>query len=424
VNNKYFNSVNLVSTFKGSALALFFIWPLATLYISLRNYKQDWSKNMFWLFCIFFGYTFIIAGEGGGDSNRYAQRFIEYAHSDLNLKDLWSSFYSATEDSKLDIVLSLINYSVSRITDNPSILFAVFGLIFGYFYSRNMWYLLDRINGNLTGIVSLFLLTFALFNPIWNINGFRFNAAAQIFLYGTLPYLLEGKTKRLIWAGVSILVHFSFLFSVAILILFVLVKNRLHIYLIFFLITSFIKEINIQSMQSVFLLLPDIFHSKVNAYTNLDYAESAQISVQSLNWYVAYLDKMIKWVIYAIVIFIYLFGRKILKERRDMTTLLCYSLLLFGFTNIFSFVPSGGRFFMVGYTFMFAFFTIFIANFPSIKGWTLVKALSTPLLLLFCIVALRWGMDYFGLMTVIGNPLTAVYYSDSIPLIIGIKSLL
>ena len=72
----------------GSAIILFLIWPFAALIVAFKNHKQAWSKNLFWLFCIFFGYTFVIAQSGGADSDRYAQKFLEFAHNDIKLHDL------------------------------------------------------------------------------------------------------------------------------------------------------------------------------------------------------------------------------------------------------------------------------------------------------------------------------------------------
>lgn len=428
---KYFENTAWYSDFaysklkaSGSAVFLFLVWPISALILAFKNYRIKWSRDIFWLFCVFFGFTFIIAGEGGADSDRYARNFIAYAHSDLNLKDIWSYFYSATEDSKLDIALTLINYFVSRLTDNPSILFMVFGFIFGYFYSRNIWYVLDKINGKLTGIIILYILSFALFNPIWNINGFRFNTAAQIFLFGTLPYLLEGKTSRLLWSGASILFHFSFLLPSVILILFIIFKNRTNLYFGFFIFTVFIKEIDIQQVQSLLLYLPNIFHSKVTAYTNPDFAKATWSEVQELNWYVPYSAKVVKWVIYLLVLYIFFLGKDLLKERPDLKTLFSFSLLFYGFTNILSFIPSGGRFVAVVNTFMFPLFIILTTNYHRIKSLSVIMVFSVPLLLLFCIVSLRVGMDYIGLMTVIGNPMIAAFGNDNLPLIAAIKGFL
>ncbi len=405
-------------------LSLLF-WPFLSMLASLRNWERPWSKNIFWIFCIFFGFTFIIAQEGfsTADSMRHAELLTEYANAGMSFRQLFNSIYSESS-GYVDIVQPLLTYLVSRVTKNPTILFTVFGFIFGYFYSRNIWYILSQIKGKITGIVLLYLLTFALLNPIWNINGFRMWTAAQIFLFGALPYLIEGNFKRLIWSAISVFFHFSLLYPVLILFVFVFLKNRLNIYMFFFIFTSFIKEIDLQAVGSALSFLPGFLQPRITAYTNIDYAETVRSSAQALNWYLPFASNSIKWVIYVLTLFTYFFCRRYLKERRELLSMFCFSLLFYGFTNIISLVPSGGRFLTVSSTFMFAFFVLFISDSPKIKGLDFVKALSVPLLLFWAIVAFRIGMDYFGLMTLFGNPLFAAIQSNNAPLIIGIKRLM
>lgn len=401
----------------------FLFWPFGVMLGAMRHWRRSWSKNVFWLFCIFFGYTFIIAGEGGADSDRYARTFLQMSHSDLTLSELWSSFYSESSHY-VDIASPLITYLVSRFTDNPNMLFAVFGLIFGYFYSRNIWLVLDHVKGNMSIVLILFILTFSLCNSIWNINGFRMYAAAQIFLYGGLRYLLKGNFKSLLWAGVSVVFHFSFLFPLVSLFVFILLKDKLNIYLIFFLMTSLIKEVDLQSVRSFLSFLPGIFQTRISGYTNIEYAEAVRLELQSFNWYVLFSIEATQWVVYILTLFIYFACRQYLNTEKKLMTLFCYSLLLYGFANIVSLIPSGGRFITVANTFMFAFFIIFISTFPKIKGLILVKLLSIPLLLLFCIVTIRTGMDYYSITTLIGNPISAAFYKDTVPFINGIKGLI
>lgn len=398
----------------------FLIWPFGIAMEAFRQWRRPWSKNIFWLFCVFFGFTFIIDEEGGSDSDRYAQEFVAVAHSDVSFSELLNTFYDSDSDN-IDIVSPLITYLVSRISDNPSVLFSVFGLLFGFFYSRNVWYVLERIDGKLTGNVILFILTFVLLNPIWYINSFRFYFAAQILLFGALPYLLEGRKRSLIWCGFTILVHFSFLFPTAILGVFLITKNRLNIYLVFFIITSFINEINLEWVQSTLSFLPDLFFAKVLTYADPDYAESRGRIVEELPWFITYSRIGLKWINYVIVLSVFLIGKKMLLERKDLTTLLCFSLLLFGFANIFSLIPSGSRFITVANTFMFPFFIMFFTAFPKIGNLFFIKVFSTPLLILFCLLAIRIGMDHFSAMTILGNPISVALYSDPIPLISEIK---
>lgn len=401
----------------------FLIWPFGTLLLSLKNWRKSLSQNVFWLFCVFFGFTFVIAEEGGADSARYAAWLAQYAHSEMNLKELWQSFY-ADSSGYVDILQPLVTYLVSRFTDNPVILFTVFGLIFGYFYSRNIWLILGKIESKVTIILFIYVLTFALINPIWNINGFRMWTAAQIFLYGVLIYLLEGKSKGLIWATVSVFVHFSFILPVSALIMFYFIKNKINLYLVFFIITSFIKELDLGFVRDSLSFLPGFLQTRVSGYTNLEYAEFRADRQELGNWYIKYSATGIKLVVYATAISIHVFCLKYLEQRKALLSLFCFSLLIYSLANIFSLVPSGGRMIVVANTFMYAFLVIFFADNYGARRLNILKYLTMPVLLLFCVVSLRTGMDYFGLMTIIGNPVLAVIYTEAIPLIEQIKDLL
>lgn len=403
----------------------FFLWPFGALIGSIKNWSKPWAVNFFWLFCVFFGFTFIIAQEGlvSADSIRYAQLLSVYAHSEMSFRELIRSFFSESSGN-LDILHPLITFLVSRFTINPSILLAVFGSIFGYFYSRNIWYLLNRIDENKNFVFILLILTYALLNPIWNINGFRMWTAAQIFLFGLLPFLIEGRLKSLVWVLISVFMHFSFLFPLTIVMLFLIFNNKSAIYLIFFLITSFIKELDLQSVRSLLTFLPDIFQTKVISYTNSDYAELVKLNDQEYNWYIKYAGKVVEWVIYTQVIISYFFCKNFFSKRKDLLTLFCFSLLLYGFANISSLVPSGGRFIYLADTFMFAFFILSFPLFSTIKIYKTITRLMIPFLLLFCIVAIRVGMDYYGLMTIIGNPFVASIMKVNNPLIEIVKNLL
>lgn len=415
----YNNSKSQLNT----ALILFLLWPFAGLFVAFRYYRQDWAKNIFWLFCVFIGFTYIFAEERGADSYRYAIDLIKYARSQMNLLGIWRTVFSENTDL-VDFASPTIIFLVSRITDNPKILFTILALIFGFFYSRNLWYILDRMNTRPTLFILLCILTIILLNPVWNINGFRMWTAAQIFIYGTLPYFVEGKKKGLLWAGFSVFFHFSFLFPLGILGIFMLLKNRINIFMGFLILTAFIKEIDLLQVQSALLFLPDIFHHRITSYTRPEYAESINMQIQEANWYGPFAIRGLTYVSYAVFIYIFFFARKILNERPDLKTLFCYSLLLYGFTNIFSYIPSGDRFLYVVDIYVFAFLIFFLSSFPKIKGRTFLEFMSTPLILLFCMVAIRISFDRLGLMTFIGNPVVATFFRETVPLIEGIKTML
>lgn len=402
----------------------FFVWPFGVMVDGLRHWRQPWAKNVFWLFCIFFGYTFIIADnyEGSADSARYAESLAKYYTSTMDIKTLFRSFYHENT-SNVDIAQPLITFLVSRFTNNPRILFAVFALIFGFFHSRNIWYVLSKLKSNPNLFLILYLFVFVLLNPIWNINGFRMWTGAQIFIFGIFPYLIEGKTKMLPWSMLAVLFHFSFIIPLIILLTYIVFKNKINIYFTIFIITSFLKEIDLHAVQSFLSFLPFVFQSRVTGYTNVDYAESVAMAYQALNWYVPLASKGLNWVIYMIVIYIYAFSRDILKQK-GLLSLFCFSVLLYSIANILSLVPSGGRFINVASTLLFSFFILYF-SFPY-KNTLLnvLKAVSVPFLLLFILVMIRAGMDFFGMVTIIGNPVFAGLGATAAPLITEIKGLL
>ena len=402
----------------------FLVWPFGVMLASLKYWRQPFSRNIFWLFCIFFGLTFIIAeGEMAADSEYYARLLTQYANSNMSLSELWQSFYSESSNY-VDIVQPLITYLISRMTATPTVLFTVFGTIFGFFYTSNIWYLLERLQGKITVVLFVYILTFALLNPIWNINGFRMWTAAQIFLFGALPYFFEGKIKNLLWSAFAILVHFSFVYPFAILMLYHFLKNKIDIYFGFFIITSFIKELGLDFVRESLSFLPGFLQARVTGYTNLEYAEFRASRMELHNWYIVYSRLAMRWVVYSIAIFVYLFFKRNLMTRKDLMSLFCFTVLLYGFANIFSLVPSGERVLTVATIFMFSFAIVLLSAFSQNKGISVIRTLLLPFLILFCVVKIREGMDFYGLVTVIGNPVFGALYTDSVPLIEEIKGLL
>jgi hypothetical protein len=98
----------------------FILWPFGILLAALKHWKQAWTKNVFWIFCIYFGYTFIIGPEGPDsvESVWDANLLVYYARSDMSLTELWGSIYSESSEF-VDIFLPLIIYLTSRLTENP-----------------------------------------------------------------------------------------------------------------------------------------------------------------------------------------------------------------------------------------------------------------------------------------------------------------
>ena len=194
------------STNTDSHWILFLILPFFAGIAAIKRFRAPWAKNIIWAFIIFYGFTYAIGKESNNDDiNRYAEELHSLYGKSLTFHQAVNLF---KEGEEVDILRTLLAIVISRVTDSHEILTGVYALSFGFFYTRNIWYLLDRLRGNIKPLTVILIAVFVLINPFWNINGFRFNTAVHIFFYGLLPYLYEGKRRMLIVSALSLLVHF------------------------------------------------------------------------------------------------------------------------------------------------------------------------------------------------------------------------
>lgn len=416
-----------MTTRKGNiGIWIFFIFsPFLTVLYSLKHYKQSFAKNIIWAFTVFYGYTFIVYNKM--DSTRYKEWFLINVSDKLSFGDFLGTLYSVDKFNSginIDILEPIISYIISLFTSDYKFLFAAYGLIVGYFYSRNLWYLLERIDFKMKPILLPLIFCFALISPIWDLNGFRFCAATHVFLFGALPFLFEGKKKGLILVAASVLVHFSFVLPVVILIAYMLIGNRFFIYYVIFIASMFVTEINIDSLNNFITSnFPEVFQVRTSGYTSIDRAQELKDDSgnSSLNWYVKGHENVLKWLIIVFLSVIFFRGKDFLQKHKYLLRLICFSLLLYACANLASLVPSGGRFFSLSNLFALAFIILYIQTGPKETVLNKLVPLAVPLMWLFIIVRFRMSLDTFGLSTVLGNPIVIMFFRGDVALISLIK---
>lgn len=403
---------------------LFLVWPFALLLTSLKNFNAPGAKKGFILFCLYFGFVFIISKDlEGADSARYAQMLRDLHQLPPSFSNLWASFYS-TETNLLDIYQPLLTWLVSLFTGNAHVLFSLFALVFGWFYANNIWIILGKSQRNLTFHLMLFILVFSLIIPVWYINGVRMWTAAQILIYGVLLYFIENERKKgLMWAGVSAFVHFSFIFPLFILLVFKFMPKKIFIFTIFYIITLFVSEVNLFMVQDYMRLLPEIFQPRVSSYTNTDYALSIAASAKEYNWYVGFSGNALKIAVTSMLFVLLFYSRKVLRRTVFLYEFACFILLFGSLANLASLVPSGGRFLALVNAFSMVFIVLYLSRYRINFMVKLVRTLSLPLLIFYCIFSIRVGFDFIGISTFLGNPITALFIEDSTPIIEYVKSL-
>jgi len=105
----------------------------------------------------------------------------------------------------------------------------------------------------------------------------------------------------------------------------------------------------------------------------------------------------------------YFRSRKIFEENRYWLNLFCFVLLFYGVANLFSSLPSGGRFITVANFCAVSLIVLYIQNHTRDKMMRMYTWAVTPAILLFIIVGIRVGFLSTGATSILGNPLVALF---------------
>jgi len=404
---------------RGLPFFLMIIWPFLALVVALNNYKKPWAKNVVWAFTAFFGFTLIIINDKV-DAYRYREAFIEMSHVNYSLGTFVGFLYSESSNY-VDIVQPLVTFLVSRITSDPRVLFGVFGLIFGYFYSRNIWYVLQHSGPRIRIYFVALIFLFSVIFGIWEINIFRFATAAQVYLFGALPFLLEKKRKYLLYASLSIFFHFSFILPVGILLFFSIVGNRYNFFFIFFIVSLFVSTINFESVKDYSEYFPQLFQEKANEYVNEDYAQYRKDLTEAKNWYSQYYIKALSYTLSLILIVIYTNISKMIKYNRWLVSLFSFTLLFYASFNILGNLPVVVRFIGVANLFSVALIFLFFQHDPRLARNRFLMMISMPVFIWFFAMKMRIASEFTGYNTLVGNPVSAVVIKEEMPILESIK---
>jgi hypothetical protein len=263
---------------------------------------------------------------------------------------------------------------------------------------------------------ALLLMTLFLLIPFWNINGYRFYTAAMVFLYGVLKIMLEKKYGYFWAALLSPLVHFSFAVPVLTLLIYIIVGNRVWIYMLALAGSLFMVDLNPKTINENADLAPVFMQNKVKGYSSGDYIKYLQRIQTDMNWYVRGRMYAIQFCIYSMLMAALIFRRKYLPDIRTQR-LLAFGALLLAVANVVSSVPSMGRFFNIAAFVLVAAYMLMVQQRPEARIYRYLGYVYFVPVLIFAIVEIRIGFDFIGLNTLFLNPLIAPFFPDSPALI-------
>lgn len=388
-------------------------------------------KNMNWingiipylLLSFFFGLSFVIAPDSGADSSRYAEELVQLYENPVPFNIYFSQIYNE-ESIKLDVYQPLLTWFISQFTGNYQVLFGIYALVFGYFWFKSILIARTLMPERLSLFFILLLLFFALINPIWQINGVRMWTAVGIFFYGLLNLHYLGNQKGYFFLVLPLFIHFSLSIALVVYLAYRLLPTKSFTLMYgIYLTTFFIGELDFEIVRNSFDILPSFLQSR-KGYVNEEYAEGIKEASQQLAGYIQLYGRLVKYLIIAIVSWIYFsffFRKKGIVSR--FPEFFALALVFSAFSNLASHIPSGGRFtvlsnLLVVFSFIWYLSKEINAHIPKIYQKIIVLVL-----VFITIVRIRVGADYFGAFLFIGNPIVNLIIQDNTPFIEFVKAL-
>lgn len=419
---------------KSNALILTFVFPFAGLIYSLANWRQAWAKNSFWLACVYMGAVLIFCPEGtvlgiGADGGRYVLRLMAmYNNRSLTIGGILSSL--GHDPEIMDLYQPILTYIISRFTDNGHVLFAAFAFVFGFFYSRNIWYVLEKLPNKKLGNLFILVTLYFLICPITQINGVRMWTATHIYVYAMMPYVFERDKSKLWWVLLTPLVHFSFLYVAVFAVAWSILPYRLKaqsslfviIALVFFAVTLFINTLNFDAVSGMLEeYSPETYEVHISGYVSQDYADARAEASSRNNWYVAASGNISHWCYNILLLALLPCLKRNFKKDDGLMHLYTFALFLGGFANIMALIPSGGRFQVLSLMFKVPLILLVAMSILKVDIFRKYVNVATVFLLLPFVFSIRQLFDFFSITAIFGNFITVLFWENNVPLIEIIK---
>lgn len=420
---------------KQLAFFLTLVFPFGGLIYTLIHWRESWAKNTFWLACIYMGAVLIYWPEGamlgeGADGGRYVLYLMDMYGSNISLRDIVGKYQ--IDQQTMDLYQPLMTYLVSRFTNNGHVLFVAFAIVFGFFYSRNIWYVLEKLPNKKLGNLFVLVTLYFLISPITHINGVRMWTALHVFVYGMMPYLLERDRSKMWWVLLTPLIHFSYLYVTFFAIAFFLIpyklKTRIGMLLfiayVFFLITLFVNALNLDAVGGALAeYSPETYENRIEGYVNQDYADVRASAASLTNWYVAASGNIIHWVYSLLLMALLPCIKRNYKDNAALIRLYVFTLLLGGFANITALIPSGGRFQLLSQMFTVPLILLIAINIKKEDIFRKMLNMALVFLLIPFVFQIRQLFDFFSITLIMGNFITVFFWEDNVPLIDYVKRL-
>ncbi|MDM1352173.1 NYN domain-containing protein [Myroides marinus] len=387
--SKNINISNVDKKYGGVSILLFVLYPLLSIFVFIKNTKSKVFSNLLWLLSGYFGYTMYV-NDPIYDPYRYKYFFLD----SLSFRGDFFEFinYRAIQGD-LDVYLAIVSYFSAIFSKDYHFFFCVLGLIFGYFYSRNV-HLVLRYTNNVSGQVIIYIGAILVLKSFWFLFGARFWTAAHIFILIVLIYFLKRKLNYWLICILPI-VHVSMLLPLLVFVSYIVIIHKFKLqktYLLVIFILSILMSglIGDLAIKMVGFLPPEI-GGRLDFYNSSEYRsfkDGNKLSIFSIVF--IWCGK-----------FYFLLSTFIIYRNWKVISTLKYSyfalfLLYFAaIASLISSIPILDRFWHIVFFLLVIFNLIVFTNLKDFKHKFLFNSL-TILLLLVCIQNIYEYHVFFG----------------------------
>jgi hypothetical protein len=383
----------------------FFFSPVLAMIAAVSDFRNSQAKNLVWLFCAYYGIAFYFNSDLGVDSVAYANTLREMHLTATSFELLTSTFYQKG-GGYFDIFQPLLTFIVSRFTDDHRILFGLVGFCQGFFFSRFLWYFIDRLSPPLVRIELYYILLLAFSLDIGTaINGVRMWTAMFIYLFGAVEFLDRRKIVHLLVLCASIFVHFSFTLPVILFLLFLLVYRFPQLIYLFFVCSFVFTFVELSFFRDLLSNLPGIEERTAS------YLRDKKNAGQELTWAIDANRRMIHFWFLAVMSFCSFYF--IIPSCRSFRLLGLLSMLVYGTVNVMHEVGSIFRFYYVAELLAFG-YILLESNAQRMRrpDFKLFHILLSPLLAMELALGVRFFLGFASLGLILGNPFT-IWFIDT-----------
>lgn len=140
-----------------------------------------------------------------------------------------------------------------------------------------------------------------------------------------------------------------------------------------------------------------------------------QLAGEKENWYIKYLNSMIRYPLTAVAISLYLFLRKQIFSDNSSIKIFSISYFIYSMCNLLLNHFVLGRFFSMGCMVLVAFF-VYVLQENNLRhllnklGW--IRHLIFGALCMACLVVLRIGLYSISVSSILSNPIIALFERD------------